>query len=150
LWKEHLGEIKAVIEIIAVLVTLLLNVYVASTNGLSEFWRGFVIGSLIIFIVAVVSQVILGFWNVSITEAQVIAITHLRKTETVASDERINIHVIRTEFDQKQNWWHVFGELLSGYYYTFEVVVDGRTGAIRKSMLESHANDVIAIRPSYP
>ena len=57
-------------------------------------------------------------------------------------DARINIIVGRTEFDQKQNWWHVFGDLLSGYYYTFEVVVDARTGAIRKSMLESHANDI--------
>lgn len=134
MWKKRLGTIKSILSTLAVALAVLIPLYGFLRNALNEFSRGLLFGALLVAFVAVVVISVFDFWVVNITEAEEIAFDFLRKR-----DARWSTTMLRdnTELKAKENEWHIFDRYERGDdTVTYEVVVDARTGRIRKSKFD--------------
>lgn len=147
MWKKRLGTIKSILSTLAVALAVLIPLYGFLTNALNEFSRGLLFGALLVAFVAVVVISVFDFWVVSITDAEEIAFQYLRE-----HDARWSQKILRdnTELNAKENEWHIFGHYeLGDDTVTYEVVIDARTGSIRKSKFDK-ASDHRPVRvPSH-
>lgn len=131
MWKRRLRLVKDVLSALGILATVMVPLYGWMTNALNDYSKGLLLGAVLVAGVALSLQFLFDFWVVSITDAEEIAFSYLRERDTVARESRILID--NTELKVKENEWHIFGHYgLLVESVTYEVVIDARTGTIRK------------------